>query len=319
MRILIPQGGTHDNFQDNVAQTLRAMGHEVLMPERLLDHSRWSRFRALAFPRQWTEGERWLAANAGKLRPDLVLVVTQLIRSEVLEALRAQGIPRIVAWWGDAPANLTRMGLLSDHWDVVFLKDADAVRKFRAVGIPAELLHEAMNPVWHDRRFERIGDEIVVAGNYYGYRQFLVERLIAAGQPMALYGFAPPRWAMGAIRDAYRGRVVLGEEKSRVFGEGIACLNSTALCEGNSLNCRAFEVAGACGLQLIEDKPAVSSCFEPGKEVLTYRSVEEILELVRRAKKEPEWAMKIREAGHARAHAHHTYEQRLRTILDHVD
>ena len=167
------------------------------------------------------------------------------------------------------------LGLLASGWDVVFLKDAAAVKKFRTVGIEAELMHEAMNPAWHRRNFAEIGEEVVVAGSYYGYRQYLVERLMRAGAPMALYGPRPPRWASEAIKRAHSGRYIVKEEKSRILGEGLACLNCTALSEGDSLNCRAFEIAGACGLQLIEDKPSVVSCFEPGKEVLIYRSVDD--------------------------------------------
>ena len=49
-----------------------------------------------------------------------------------------------------------------------------------------------------------------------------------------------------------------------MFGEALACLNSFSPAEGDSLNCRAFEVAGAAGLQLIEDRPAIRECFDPG-------------------------------------------------------
>ncbi|MEL7230837.1 MAG: glycosyltransferase, partial [Pseudomonadota bacterium] len=112
------------------------------------------------------------------------------------------------------------------------------------------------------------------------------------------------------------GRYVTGVEKSGVFGSALASLNCTAMSEGNCLNCRAFEIAGACGLQLIEDKPAVQECFEPGKEVLVYRTVDDIEAHLERAKADPDWAMTVRQAGHKRAHAQHTYRQRLTHILE---
>jgi spore maturation protein CgeB len=269
-----------------------------------------------AFPDRWSAQEAWTLATAREQQPDLILCLTTVLRQEVLHEIRAACPARLVAWWGDAPANMSRMGLLAKGWDVIFLKDAAAVAKFRAVGLEAELLHEAMNPAWHERRFERIGEDIVVAGNYYGYRQFLVERLLEAGAPMALYGPRPPKWAGEDIKQAHRGQYVTRSEKSRVFGEGLACLNSTALAEGDSLNCRAFEIAGACGLQLIEDKPAVAGCFEPGREVLVYRSIDDIMEALARARREPGWALGVREAGHARAKAQHTYAHRLDRILE---
>ena len=136
---------------------------------------------------------------------------------------------------------------------------------------------------------------------------------------MALYGRRPPRWSAEPVRKAHRGRYVIREEKSRVFGSGLACLNSTALSEGDALNCRAFEIAGACGLQLIEDKPSVAGCFEPGAEVLTFGSADDIHEHLGRARKDRGWAMKVREAGCRRAHAEHTYAHRLGEIFRHLE
>ena len=321
MRILIPNYPLPDSFEDNVKYTLEQLGHSVITPARRLDRKSNRPIDVAKelinriFPQNWSEAEKWTVATARSETIDLVLCLTLALRQEVLELLRRAGVRHLAAWWGDTPANMRGMGLLAQEWDAVFLKDAHGVAKFRAVGIDATLLHEAMNPAWHKRMLERIGPNIIVAGSYYGYRQYLVERLLDAGEPMALYGPAPPKWSSAQIKAAHNGRYVVKEEKSRVFGEGLACLNSTALSEGNSLNCRAFEIAGTCGLQLIEDKSAVAMCFEPGREVLTYRSVDEIREHLERARRDPKWAMSIREAGCRRANAEHTYEHRMRAIF----
>lgn len=322
MKVIISNFPIPDSFVDNVTHTLWTMGHEIITPKAIVGTSRYTAINlvqelsARAFPRRWTASERW-AISAAKAAggADILIWLTKSLRQEVLEEVRRLGVKRCVAWWGDTPANMRGLGLLVSGWDKIFIKDAAAVAKFQAVGLPAELLHEACNPAWHKRMFARIGDEVAVAGSYYGYRQYLVGRLLEFGEPMALYGPKPPRWASSAIKSAHRDRYIVKEDKSRVFGEALACLNSTALSEGNSLNCRAFEIAGACGLQLVEEKPAVIKCFEPGKEVLTYRSVDEICDHLARARREPDWALRIREAGHRRAVAHHTYEERLRYIL----
>ncbi len=323
MKVVIPNFPVSDSFVDNVAYTLRKMGHEVLTSPIPVQTSRLGRIireaRSKLFPEHWTPAEQWVVKHAREHRPDLVLCLTQALRQEVLEELKRAGVRRLAAWWGDTPANMRGLGLLADGWHGIFLKDAAAVAKFRAVGLPAELLHEAMNPDWHQRAFESIGDEAVIAGNYYGYRQFLLLRLIDAGVPVALYGFAPPRWSDRRVKAAHRGRYVVKQEKSRIFGSGLACLNSTALSEGDSLNCRAFEIAGACGLQLIEDRPSVQTCFEPDREVLVYRSVPELVEHLDRARREPTWAMRVREAGHRRAHSEHTYASRLGLLFRRLD
>lgn len=158
-------------------------------------------------------------------------------------------------------------------------------------------------------------NSIAVAGNSYAYRQAVCLQLMKRGVDVGLYGAKPPRWSDPVYRKAHTGRYIVREEKSRVFGEALACLNTFQLAEGNSLNCRAFEIAGAGGLQLVEDRPAVVQCFEPGRELLTFGTFEELVAHIDRARKEPARMRAIREAGARRALAEHTYRHRLATIL----
>lgn len=245
----------------------------------------------------------------------MLLCLTQALRGEVLADIGRIGVHRI-AWWGDPPANMRDMGLLSGEWDAIHLKDSAAVARFRALGLPAHLTHEAMNPDWHCPQGADRGPDIAVVGNYYGYRQALAARLAARRVPLALYGPPVPRWGNPALRLLHRGAYVVRAEKSRVFEAALAALNSTSLAEGESLNCRAFEICGAGGLQLIEDRAAVATCFEPGHEVLTYRSVDDILAHLDQARCNPSWAADVRTAGLARARAEHTYQHRLTRILE---
>lgn len=328
LRILVPNFAAPDSFTDNVVHTLRAMGHQVQSIDRpvwrdrgklrRILHDSWAGYR----PQTWTGQERWVVETARACPPDLVIALTIPLREEVLIELKKLNVTATVAWWGDSPANMRGMGLLANGWDRIYIKDATAVAKFQALGLPADYLHEAMNPDWH-RPVKELDHSatgaVVVAGSYYGYRQAIVERLAKVDVPLALYGPPPPRWSSSAVSSGYRGRYITKVEKSRAFSAGIACLNSTSLSEGNSLNCRAFEVCGAGGLQLIEDKPVVSECFESETEVLTYKSVEEICDHLDRARRDPAWALTVRENGYNRALAHHTYRHRLDHILSDLD
>jgi spore maturation protein CgeB len=136
---------------------------------------------------------------------------------------------------------------------------------------------------------------------------------------VALYGPKPPPWSIPQIKRAWTGRYLAREEKSRVFGAGLACLNTFTFNEGNSLNKRAFEIAGAGGLQLIEYRPIIQECFEPGKELLTFRSYEELRDHMARARSYPAEMVPIREAIARRALAEHTYRHRLSKILADLD
>jgi spore maturation protein CgeB len=322
MRVVIPGPRYEDSFIDNVAVTLERMGHEVLTASFRRHRIQYSRplslgrrIRTYLAPEALTEVERWTLKACRGWNPDVLLCLTQSVGEQCLRDCKQSGVRHRVAWWGDSPGNLSGMSLLTTEWDLVYLKDPDAVVKFRRLGVNAHLLHEAMNPLWHRPLTGRQGDQVVIAGNFYGYRQALTAKLIRDGVSVELYGGRLPRWVLPEIKKRHSGRYVAREEKSRVFGAGLACLNSSHLSEGNSLNCRAFEIAGAGGLHVMENKPIVQSCFEPGKEVLLYDSYEELREHIARAKSDEAGSEAIRRGGARRAIAEHTYQQRLRRVL----
>jgi spore maturation protein CgeB len=322
VRIAIPNFCVPDTFLDNVAFTLRAMGHEVFTRSDISVRIAFSRVRrrllgvgAGLFPNRVPGHERWLLRLTKEHRIDLVLALTQSISEQTLSEVKQRGVQARVAWWGDTPRNMQKMGLLTEEWDTLFLKDADTVEKYRGIGLNAHLLHEAMNPAWHRPIGSIRRDVIVVAGSMYGFRQFLVRKLARAGVPMALYGPAPPLWALPEVKRSHTGKYIVREKKSEVFGAGAACLNFSPESEGNSLNCRAFEIAGAGGLQVYEYRPVIEQCFEPGREILVYRTFDELVDLIIRARREPTQFEAVREAGARRAHAEHTYRQRLEKLL----
>lgn len=302
--------------------TLEAMGHEVRTLGIIDPASYWSlipRFRRrlsefLPGGRPSREEDN-LFEVAKDYKPDLFLSLTRRIHPEILMDLGKTCRGRRVLWWGDTPANSKEWGILDPEWDFIYLKDRSAVGKLRLVGRNAFLLNEAMNPVWHKPIARQLNNEMVVAGNFYAYRQAIVLRLMGDGVGVQLYGPPPPRWADPRIVRHHIGRYVVCEEKSRVFGEGMACLNTFSLNEGNSLNCRAFEIAGAGGLQIIESRPAIGECFEPGKDLLVFESYEELTGHIERARKYPEEMKAIRESGAKRALAEHTYRHRVEVIL----
>lgn len=301
------------------------MGHDVRTLGYVAHKKYWSLPRyATRVAREMLTGDKpdrvgqKIIKLAKEFKPDVVLSVTGLLHPAVLEELGKFAKGRRIIWWGDPPANSQKWGILDPGWDWIYVKDRAAETKLRLLGRNVHLLHEAMNPLWHRPVAGQKNGSVVVAGNYYAFRQAIILKLKGDGIAFELYGARPPRWAHPLIKKMHTGKYVTGEEKSRVFGEGMACLNSFSLAEGNSLNCRAFEVAGAGGLQIIEYRPAIEECFEPGKELLTFNTYDELLHHLNRAQSERGKMEKIRKAGADRALADHTYEHRLKVILNNL-
>lgn len=314
-----------DTFVDNVQSTLKEMGHEV-RTLGFVPRTKYYSFPKYAarvtsemlFGDKPTRKDNHVLRLVRDFKPDLFLSTTGTIHPETLDEIGKLLPGRRVLWWGDPPANSERWGIVDPGWDVVYIKDKAAAEKLRLIGQNAHLFHEAMNPRWHKPLAKQQNEAVVIAGNYYAFRQALILRLMQDNILTELYGPPAPRWGDARIKNHHSGRYVVREEKSRVFGEGMICLNTFSLSEGNSLNCRAFEIAGAGGLQVIEYRKAIEDCFEPGKELLLFHSYEELIEHIQRARRSPQDAEKIRAAGAARVLAEHTYRHRLESIFSHI-
>lgn len=320
MKIIIPNYTLADSFTDNVSFTLQKMGHDVIDMGSISVNKAYSKvgrvvkeLKDKAFP-QLSEQEKFILKTISSSKVDVLFSLTQSIDEEVLEACKQKGIVTI-SWWGDTAANMKKMGLFSSNWDFVYIKDAFAAKKLRSLDIPAEQLFEAMNPYWHKPTHVQQNNEVVIAGSFYDYRQFLTKKLIDNNIDLGLYGPPLPSWSDSRIKKIHKRAYVVKEEKAKVFGQGLAVLNSTAMSEFDSVNCRAFEIAGCGGLHIMENRSSISECFEPEKEVLTYDTFDELLSILERAKKHPEEMKVIRENAAKRAHSEHTYEKRLIYIL----
>lgn len=322
MKFVIPNYSVPDSFVDNVSFTLRAMGHEVVTlpavdnkvltsPYRRVVRSVFNKLTGTEISPQ----EKWLLSSLKTIKPDAVFTLTQSLSGETLAQLKMEKIKTLV-WWGDTAANMKGRGILDEGWDLIFIKDNYAAQKLKGLGLPAFQLFEAMNPAWHQPLSEQQNDNLIIAGTFYDYRHYLTKKLLRDGVALNLYGGRLPRWAAPEIKAIHTHRYIVKDEKSRVFGAGLAVLNSTSMSEFDSVNCRAFEAAGTGALQIMEYRSAIEQCFEPGKEILVYKSYEELMDLINRAIKHPGEMKKIRNAGYQRALAHHTYRHRLNYIIE---
>jgi spore maturation protein CgeB len=311
-----------DSFARNVAVTLRSMGLHVGVEEDARSYGgNWKYLRAaVAIASQASPRVRSLMAAPlrraiSEFRPDLVLALTTSLYPEETAALRSLFRGPLVLWFADTPANSAREELIAPQWDLVFLKDRDVATRLAAMlGDRFRYLPEAMNPMWHrpTARVDAYRCEIGLAGNSYPYRFAVLERL---GQAVTMWGPPPAGWLNSPVLRQHTGEYVAEATKAQAFSSATVCLNTVAIREGNSANCRCFEIAGCGGFQVMEHRPIVSEYFEPDREILLFRTLDELREQVRRGLTDATLNRNVREAAARRALGEHTYEHRLRVIL----
>jgi spore maturation protein CgeB len=211
-----------------------------------------------------------------------------------------------------------RQLMLLAPYDAIFVKDPYLVDRLRSVlDLPVTYLPEACNPRVH-RPLATPGSDpyLVLAGNMYPSRIRLLERLLAAGIPLRLYGPGFPRWAGDTpLRQVHAGRLILNEEKARIFGSAAGVLNNLHPGEIHSVNARLFEAAGSGAAVLTEFRPTLPDLFDDGHEVLAFHDFDELVRLATRLLSEGGLSEKLGDAARRRAHADHTYEKRLEVML----
>ncbi|HEV2380398.1 MAG TPA: glycosyltransferase [Terriglobia bacterium] len=330
MRILISGHIYPDSFARNIAAAAKDMGHTVLTvdprPIRrrlgyagtiLLD------YLAKAIPPVETPGHRALVRSAERFEPDLVLIAHGTLDPMVVRQLRKVTTARLAAWYPDSLANLGRQYLLASDLDAWFFKDPYMVDMFRArLGLNAFYLPEACNPRWHrrvelsdsDRR--HYGCDLTSACNMYYYRARILEMF--ANYNLKIWGSGFPFWLRSPLRAHYTNHYVAESEKSKAFNAAKIVVNTMYLAEVEGVNCRLFEAAGCGAFQIADWKPALPELFEPEREIVTFRSREELREKVDYYLARPEERQVIADRAYARAHREHTYENRLQRMFENL-
>jgi spore maturation protein CgeB len=313
-----------DYFAENVGDALQRLGHEVtqLGPahprgrSRLVDRAAW--LARQAWPRLDEHAQDQIVRRTLGADCEIIINVDSLLAPNVVTRLRSSGA-QVAFWFPDHMANLGRQLMLLAPYDAIFFKEPVLTDRLRAMlDLPVYYLPEACNPRWH-RPVAQAGTEpcLVIAGNMYPSRVRLLERLIAKGIPLRLYGGGFPRWTgETACRAAHTGRYLAREEKARVFRSAAGVLNTMHPSEVSGVNARLFEAAGCGAAVLTEFRPTVPDLFTVGKEVLAFHDFDELVEQATRLLSECGLTARLGDAATQRAHRDHTFDLRVTTILE---
>jgi len=313
-----------DYFAENVGDALQRLGHVVTQlgsahprgRSRLVDRAAGLARQAL--PRLDERAQNRIARAALEADCEIVINLDAYLVPRVVTQLRSSGA-RVAFWFPDSVANLGRQLMLLAPYDAIFFKEPCLTDRLRAVlGLPVYYLPQACNPRWH-RPITPAGTEpfLVIAGNMYPSRVRLLERLIAKGIPLRLYGDGFPRWVgETAAQAVHTGCYVAREEKARVFRSAAGVLNTMHPSEMSGVNSRLFEAAGCGAAVITEFRPTVPELFAVGKEVLAFHDFDDLVEQATKLLSERGLTAQIGDAATQRAHRDHTYDLRVTAILE---
>jgi spore maturation protein CgeB len=317
--------GTSDAY----SRELRALGHEAtdLVANCLPLQQAWVREHgslALKASVRWPRNiaRRILLAQLEQFHPDVVYFqeLSVLDRAS-LDALRAGGM--FVAGQIASPLPPERQLRGYDliltsfsHW----VGQLPVPTEYLAIGFDTKVLHALRaRGATPDADVERPLDVVFVGSvnaEVHTTRVQTLERLCETVD-LAVWGYGAETLALGSrLRARVRGHA-WGIDMYATLSRAKIALNAHIdLADGHANNMRLFEATGVGALLVTDAAPNLTDFFEPGREVVAYRSGDQLPGLVRRWLDDDAGRMAVAAAGQQRTLREHTYADRIGRLVE---
>lgn len=260
-------------------------------------------------------------------RPDFLFTLQgYTIPRDILYEISRTGIPSAV-WLLDEPYDTLKSADVGTFFSHVFVQDAGSVEHHRKFGNPEThyLPHGFEHLEVHTKRPSRFQWDVSVVGTGFPRRRRALKAIRSVAGSVLVVGSG---WPEGLDRDGIEQKPSASPvQAAAIYNESRINLTvhreetdfsvSSGAFRAVSPNASVFYVAGCGGFQIADDsRQDLRNLFEPGKEIVLYRDLEELQTLVSRYLADEQERIRIAEAGRKRALAEHTYAHRVRKVVE---
>lgn len=304
----------------HVYHTLVEMGHEVVT-FNFSSHGIYPRLlKKVSMPRFVDHLDRKLLKLIDREKPDLFLTIFGFNHSaEVLRRIKDAGVPT-ACWWLNDPFQFERSAAKAACYDHYFTNSRGSVPLYAERGIAnVSFLPVGVYPPLHKKLPGTAKKwDISFAGDYKPVRE---EVLAAVATRFDVAIFGP--WRNKLPKDSPLQKHIVSdrffspEDMVEIFNQSRIVLNiHTWLGKTEfGINPRVFEASGCGSLQISDYKEEIGDFYEEDKEIVIYRSTDELLEKLAYYLEHEAEAEVIAARAYHRTRRENTYEQRMQELL----
>jgi len=260
------------------------------------------------------------------VRPDMLFMLHGFtIHPSTIKSLKERYKMLTVNWLCDYPRDYDVACRYASLFDYFFVSGTDALKRLRLAGHKnVNLLLFACEPMYHKpvelspEEKKKYASDICFVGSMYPGRMRMLEKI--SDFDIAIWG---PRWTDvpvdSPIVPLVKGGSLDVDEWVKVYTAAKIVLNnisSFAPYVDNMMNTRTFEILACKKFQLIDTRDDVLMHFTSGSELVCYSSIEELRHLFIYYLEHRDEAMAIAENGYKKALQFHTYDHRVKEIMD---
>lgn len=271
----------------------------------------------------------WLSYMNSKLleqvrqtRPDILFLSRgETVTAETLWQIRKQTSTIIVNVFTDNPLYIGRFENIEPcHY--FFVKDTYVRESLRKAGLknvrylPQCTNADVYKPYTLDAgERELYGAEVSLVGSQYAYRSRMLQEIQEFN--ISLWGRGWSKLSARGLQYTVRGGDIRGPGKAKVFSGSAISLNPHhPLNDIRGTNSRTFDIAACRGFQLADDKEDLRNLLRVNEEIICFRTVDELKKLIGHYLTHPDERLQLAEAAYRRVLKDHTYDNRVREILD---
>ena len=260
---------------------------------------------------------------------DVLICMAQApISGRALTELRKMGVITVL-WFVEDYLRFTYWREIAQFFDFVFtIQRGACIEQIKAAGAgQVHYLPTACDPEIHrpvelsTEERERWGSLVSFVGAGYHNRQQMFANF--ANQPFKIWG---TEWPLCRPFDSLvqeGGRRIAVDEYVKIFNATDINVNLHSSAEkngvdpyGDFLNPRTFELAACGAFQLVDEREYLAECFTPGEEIVTFNGLQDLQNKIEYYSQRPDERIAIAARARERVLRDHTYEQRLRQLLD---
>lgn len=305
--------GTFDAYSYHLAP-IGHVAHEVVANCAPLQRA-WAREHRVG-----TDAEVVVSAQVRAFEPDVVYIQNLHYPSdELLAAWQAAG-HLVVGQIASEPPSERRLRM----FDLILTSFPHFVDRFRAVGVDAEFFRIGFDPrvatrLERDGEVARDLDAVFVGALNRTHHRRANARLARAARraPIDFWGYGVHGWPpWSPIRRRHHGEA-WGMEMYKVLRRARIAINRHIGAAGEfANNMRLFEATGVGAMLLTDAKANLSELFEPGKEVVTYSTADELADKVLHYLEHDDSRQAIAGAGQRRTLRDHGYDTRMAELAE---